>query len=44
MQLKNTKDLKLIKKSFIIDIGSNDGVALKPLKNWVLKNTWYRAC
>ena len=27
---KYTKDLKLNKKSYIIDIGSNDGVALKP--------------
>ena len=33
MQLKYVKDLKLNKKkSFIIDIGSNDGVALKPFK------------
>ena len=28
--LKNTLKLKLNKKSYIIDIGSNDGVALKP--------------
>ena len=27
---KYTKELKLNKKSYIIDIGSNDGVALKP--------------
>ena len=27
---KYIKDLKLNKKSYIIDIGSNDGVALKP--------------
>ena len=30
---KYSKDLKLKKKSYIIDIGSNDGVALKPFKD-----------
>ena len=36
---KYTKDLKLNKKkSFIIDIGSNDGVALKPFLNLGFKN------
>ena len=40
MQLKNIqKNLKLNKKkSFIIDIGSNDGVALKPFKDMGFKN------
>ena len=33
------KELKLNKsKSFIIDIGSNDGVALKPFKDMGFKN------
>ncbi len=36
---KYIKDLKLIKKkSYIIDIGSNDGVALKPFKDFGFKN------
>ena len=36
---KYTKDLNLNKKkSFIIDIGSNDGVALKPFKDIGFKN------
>ena len=36
---KYTKDLKLNKKkSFIIDVGSNDGVALKPFLNLGFKN------
>ena len=36
---KDFKDLKLNKKkSFIIDIGSNDGVALKPFKDLGFKN------
>ena len=30
---KYVKDLKLSKKSYIIDVGSNDGVALKPFIN-----------
>ena len=40
MLLKNT--LKILnlnpKKSYIIDIGSNDGVALKPFKDLKFKN------
>ena len=37
--IKYTKDLKLIKKkSLIIDIGSNDGIALKPFKDMGYKN------
>jgi len=35
---KYTKELKLNKKSFIIDIGSNDGVALKPFLEIGYKN------
>jgi nucleoside-diphosphate-sugar epimerase/dTDP-4-dehydrorhamnose 3,5-epimerase-like enzyme/2-polyprenyl-3-methyl-5-hydroxy-6-metoxy-1,4-benzoquinol methylase len=35
---KYVKDLKLNKKSFIIDIGSNDGVALKPFVKMGFKN------
>ena len=36
---KYVKDFKLkIKKSYIIDIGSNDGVALKPFKDLGFKN------
>ena len=36
---KYIKDFKLtVKKSYIIDIGSNDGIALKPFKNLKFKN------
>ena len=35
---KYIKELKLNKKSYIIDIGSNDGVALKPFKDKGFKN------
>ena len=36
---KNIKDFKLNKKkSYIIDIGSNDGVALNPFKDLGFKN------
>ena len=35
---KYIKDLKLNKKSYIIDIGSNDGIALKPFKDLGFKN------
>ena len=35
---KYTKDLKLKKRSYIIDIGSNDGVALKPFLDKGYKN------
>jgi nucleoside-diphosphate-sugar epimerase len=35
---KYTKNLKLKKKSYIIDIGSNDGVALKPFLEMGYKN------
>jgi len=35
---KYVKDLKLDKKSYIIDIGSNDGIALKPFKDLKFKN------
>jgi nucleoside-diphosphate-sugar epimerase/dTDP-4-dehydrorhamnose 3,5-epimerase-like enzyme len=35
---KYVKDLKLNKKSYIIDIGSNDGIALKPFKDLKFKN------
>ena len=42
---KYIKDLKLKKNnSYIIDIGSNDGVALKPFKDLGLKKFWGRAC
>ena len=38
---KYVKSLKLKKKSFIVDVGSNDGVALKPFLNkWVIKIYW----
>ena len=36
--IKYIKNLKLNKKSFIIDIGSNDGVGLMPFKNKGYKN------
>ncbi len=32
------KEFKLNKKSYIIDVGSNDGIALKPFKDLGLKN------
>ena len=35
---KYTKNLKLKKKSLIIDVGSNDGVALKPFFEMGFKN------
>ena len=35
---KYIKDLKLNKKSYVIDIGSNDGVALKPFKDFGFKH------
>ena len=35
---KYVNDLKLNKKSYIIDIGSNDGIALKPFKDLKFKN------
>ncbi|RPG95511.1 MAG: NAD-dependent epimerase/dehydratase family protein [Candidatus Pelagibacter sp. TMED263] len=35
---KYIKELKLNKKSYVIDIGSNDGVALKPFKDFGFKN------
>ena len=35
---KYIKDFKLNKKSYIIDIGSNDGIALKPFKDLGFKN------
>ncbi len=34
---KYIKDLKLNKKSYVIDVGSNDGVALKPFKDYGFK-------
>ena len=38
-QKKYSKELKLNKKnSYIIDIGSNDGIALKPFKDLGFKN------
>ena len=36
-------DLKLTKKSIVVDIGSNDGVFLAPLKN-LNKSYWCRTC
>ena len=40
---KYVKELKLSsKKSYIIDVGSNDGVALKPFKD--LDNTIFNCC
>ncbi len=35
---KYIDDLKLTKKSFIIDVGSNDGIGLKPFKDLGFKN------
>ncbi len=35
---KYIKEFKLTKKSYIIDVGSNDGIALTPFRNLGLKN------